>query len=76
MDGAEGATAPGISQAKGPRLADSLESAPVRVAGATEGVTRRLAGKALRSPRQKGARIKKHAGSLVPRAGLSKDRAA
>jgi hypothetical protein len=36
FDDAEGATAPGISQATGPRAPDSLESASARV-GAAEG---------------------------------------
>jgi hypothetical protein len=35
---AEGATAPGISQATGPRAPDSLESASAFTAGAAEGV--------------------------------------
>jgi hypothetical protein len=38
MPGAEGATAPGISQAKGPRAPDSLESVPGDSRGAAEGV--------------------------------------
>ena len=56
MPGAEGATAPGISQAKGPRRPDSLESVPGLSRGAAEGVKpgQFVRCKALRPERQTG----------------------